>query len=687
MTLFERLEDLAYNLRWDWHPPTRQLFHDLSPELWGRLDHNPVALLRRLDREALARVEGLDERVDRLWHDLRDYLGDEATWYGETDQPLDRPLVAYFSAEYGLTECLRIYSGGLGILAGDHLKSASDLGVPLVGVGILYREGYFRQSIDASGLQQETFPAADFDDLPLHRVRSDDGSHVRITIPFPGRQVVAGVWRADVGRVPLYLLDTDLSENAPADRALTSRLYGGDQVMRIAQEVLLGIGGYRALDAMGVKPRAFHMNEGHSAFLGLELLRELMTEEGQSFEEAVATARERTVFTTHTPVAAGHDRFAPALMEAHFAPVADAMGLSMQDLLALGRVDPADDAEPFTMTVLALRLAAQANGVSELHGQVSREMWQSLWPERRTDDVPIGHITNGVHLPSWVHPDVAGTWSNASAADLGIRGLAPEPDRMALWRVHRQRRHGLVQQVRERTGVELNPEALTIGFARRFATYKRATLLFRDPERLARLLGDPERPVQIIFAGKAHPKDQEGKALIRRIVEAAGEDRFRNRIVFVPAYGIDLARILTQGADVWLNNPRRPLEASGTSGMKAGANGVLNVSILDGWWDEAWSGSADATTRPGWAIGDSVVAGSPEPMDALDHHALFQVLEEQVVPEFYDRGYDGIPTRWTARMAESVTRIAPVFNTHRMVREYVERYRRAASPAGASRTP
>ncbi len=685
MTLFERLQDLAYNLRWDWHRPTRRLFCELDPELWERTSHNPVALLRRLDPAAPPPVDRLEERVDDLWRDLHDYLGARDTWYGPPEEPMDRPLVAYFSAEYGLTECLRIYSGGLGILAGDHLKAASDLGLPLVAVGLLYREGYFTQHVDAGGRQHETFPAADFDDLPLHPVHRRDGSRMRITVPFPGRPLTAAVWRADVGRVALYLLDTDLPENAPADRGITSRLYGGDQELRIAQEIMLGIGGYRALSAMRVKPRSFHMNEGHSAFLAIELVRDLMMAEGLGFAAAVETARERNIFTTHTPVPAGHDRFAPALMEQHFGAIAAAMGISVTDLLGLGRVDPGDEAEPFTMTVLALRLAAQANGVSAVHGQVSREMWRPLWPDRGVDRVPIGHITNGVHLPSWVHPDIAATWGNVAPAQLGVDERAPSLDPATLWAAHQQRRHRLVHYVRERTGVELSPEALTIGFARRFATYKRATLLFQDPDRLARLLSDPERPVQLIFGGKAHPKDQGGKALIRRILEASQEERFRNRIVFLPGYGIDLARVLVQGADVWLNNPRRPLEASGTSGMKAAANGVLNVSILDGWWDEAWSASEGQDTRPGWAIASDDAAGSPEAVDELDYQALFALLEEEVVPAFYHRDESGAPAEWTARMVASVATIAPVFNTNRMVRQYAERYRQAAELAAVGR--
>ena len=683
MTLLDRLNDLAYNLRWDWHGPTRQLFRELDPVLWEQLGRNPVALLRRLDEDELARREGLEARVEALWQELHDYLAADDTWYHRTAAPMDQPLTAYFSAEFGLTDCLRIYSGGLGVLAGDHLKSASDLGVPLVAMGLLYREGYFQQAVDPTGRQRETFPAVDFQDLPVRLVDRPDGSPLRIAVPFPGRPVMARVWRADVGRIALYLLDTDLPENDDDDRALTSRLYGGGQEMRISQEIVLGMGGYRALREMGVRPRSFHMNEGHSAFLGLDLVRDIMETEELPFADAVEVARRRGVFTTHTPVPAGHDRFPPDLMERYFTAVARSMGLSFHDLLALGRVHPGDASEPFTMTVLAIRLAEQINGVSELHGAVSRDMWKALWPDRPASEAPIGHITNGVHLPSWVHPDVAAA-CGTDPGELGLDDRRPAPDADTLWRIRGERRHALVRRVRERTGARLDPEALTIAFARRFATYKRATLILADLDRLARLVGDPDRPVQLLFAGKAHPRDEGGKSLIRRIGQVSQDERFRDRLLFLPGYGIDLARELVQGADVWLNNPRRPMEASGTSGMKAAANGVLNVSILDGWWDEAWRAARDREAPIGWAIGPGTDAATPEEADAADLDALFRVLEEEVVPTFFDRDERGVPRGWADRMVASVREVAPVFNTHRMVREYVARYQRAAEPAGAS---
>jgi glycogen phosphorylase len=685
LTPFDKLQDIAYNLRWDWHPGPRELFRELDAPLWEQVRHNPVALLRRLDRSRIDGVDAMSDRVDALWQNLRDYLAAEDTWYaasspGEAREPADRPLVAYFSAEYGLTECLRIYSGGLGVLAGDHLKSASDLGVPLVGVGLLYREGYFDQLVDPAGRQREAYPAADFEDLPLRAINGAGGQLLRLPIPLPGRTVMLRLWRADVGRVPLFLLDADLPENAVDDRALTSRLYGGAQEMRISQEILLGIGGYRALRAMGIEPRSFHMNEGHAAFLGLELLRHRIEEERLGLDEAIEAVRRQVVFTTHTPVPAGHDRFPAELVARYFDVTAGGLGIDLDTFMRLGRVDPTAPDEPFTMTVLAIRLASQVNGVSELHGQVTREMWRELWPERTVDDVPIEHVTNGVHLPTWVHPEIADA-CRMDPGQLGLDGRVPDPDPAVLWRTRNERRHRLLAYVRDRVGARLDPDALTIAFARRFATYKRATLLLGDLERLERLLCDRERPVQVLFAGKAHPKDEGGKALIRRIVEISHDERFHDRIVFLPGYGIDVARELVQGADVWLNNPRRPMEASGTSGMKAAANGVLNVSILDGWWDEAYRSAAAKGVDIGWAIGDGT---SPEAIAAADHQdeaALLRVLEDQVVPLFYDRDPDGVPRQWVERVAASIREVAPFFTTHRMVRQYVQRYQKAATGA------
>jgi glycogen phosphorylase len=682
MTVLEKLNDLAYNLRWDWTPEARALFRDLDPGLWDQVHHNPVALLRRISRARLREVSGLEARVDALLDDLKAYLGGEGAWFQEADEPTDRPLTAYFSAEYGLTECLRIYSGGLGVLAGDHLKSASDLGLPLVAVGLLYREGYFHQTVDVGGRQHEQYPAADFEDLPLRAVTGAEGELLRVPVPFPGRDVLARVWRADVGRVPLFLLDTDLPENTLEDRALTSRLYGGAQEMRISQEMLLGMGGYRALRAMGIRPRSFHMNEGHSAFLGLELVRERMEEDDAGLEEAVAAVRRNVVFTTHTPVPAGHDRFPRELMAHCLGDTADALGLDFTEFLALGRVKPDDDEEPFTMTVLALRLAEQTNGVSALHGIVTREMWADLWPGQAPEDVPIGHITNGVHMPTWVHPEVAALYG-VPVAELGLDDRHPEPDPERLWSIRTDRRRQLVDYIRARSGARFDPDALTIAFARRFATYKRATLLLSDLDRLERLLHDPDRPVQVVFAGKAHPRDEGGKALIRRIIQISHDERFHDRIVFLPGYGIDAGKELVQGADVWLNNPRRPMEASGTSGMKAAANGVVNVSVRDGWWDEAYPMARSKGESIGWSIGSPSDDLTPKELDARDQEALFRVLTTEVIPLFYERDEAGIPRGWLEVATASIREVAPSFSSHRMVKDYVERYRRAASGVGA----
>ncbi|MBW3554447.1 MAG: alpha-glucan family phosphorylase [Gemmatimonadetes bacterium] len=675
MTVQEQLEDLALNLRWAWDAPTRDLFMDLDPALWRRLGQNPRALLRRLDPARLEE-DGLAGRVAERLENLRAYLRAEDAWYTARDEPADRPLTAYFSAEFGLTECLRIYAGGLGVLAGDHLKSASDLGVPLVAMGIFYREGYFQQGLGADGGQAESFEPMDFDDLPAREVERPDGSPLRVAAPLPGRPVMLRVWRVDVGRIPLFLLDADVPENRTEDRALTARLYGGDDETRIAQEIILGIGGYRALREMGVEPRSFHMNEGHSAFLGLDLVRDLMESEALDLEAAIEAARRRCVFTTHTPVPAGHDRFSDELMELYFTGIARSMGVPLETILDLGREDPEDEDEPFTMTVLAIKLAHQVNGVSRLHGAVSREMWQPLWPELDLDEVPIDHITNGVHLPSWVDARIGALYGTPPMR-VGLDEGAPAPDAGSLWRLHEELRGRLVETIRERTGARFGKDILTIAFARRFATYKRATLLLGDIERLEALVTDRDRPVQLVFAGKAHPRDVDGKALIRRVTELSGTPALRDRIVFVPGYDMHLARRLVQGADVWLNNPRRPLEASGTSGMKAAANGVLNVSILDGWWEEAWERAEETGAAIGWAVGHGREPIDEEEGDRADRRDLYRMLEGEVVRTFYDRGADGVPVTWAAMMADAIRIVAPFFNTNRMVRDYLERYETA----------
>ncbi len=716
----ERLRELAYNLRWAWNHDTIELFRRLDRDLWETANHNPVLMLGRIDQaqlEAAAADEGFLAHLERVSRDFDAYMTGESTWFRRAHGTTKGPLVAYFSAEFGLTECLSIFAGGLGVLAGDHLKSASDLGLPLVGVGLLYQQGYFRQYLNAAGWQQEAHEDNDFHNLPLTLERRPDGAPLTVEVPYPGRQVVAQVWRVQVGHVSLYLLDSNVPANNPVDRDITDQLYGGDLEMRLKQEIMLGIGSYRALEALGLEPAVYHMNEGHSAFLSLERVRRIMETQGLSFAEAREAASAGLVFTTHTPVTAGHDYFPPTLMDRYFRHYARNLGLSRREFLALGRQDPGDGSEPFCMTILALRLAAHSNGVSQLHGQVSRRMWQGLWPGVPEDDVPIGHVTNGVHFRSWISFEMnqlydryLGPRWREEPADQRVWQRAERIAAGELWRTHERRRERMVAFVRrhlrsqlKRRGAPqaeieaadevLDPEALTIGFARRFATYKRATLLLRDPERLARILNDPQRPVQIIFAGKAHPRDDAGKELIRQIVDLARQEMFRRRLIFLEDYDMAVARYLVQGVDVWLNTPLRPREASGTSGMKAAANGVLNLSILDGWWDEAWDfgfrnadfGSKDvhrpnlqsAIHKPqaiGWAIGRGEAYDDPGYQDQVEAGALYDLLERDVVTTFYDRGADELPRRWIARMKASIGNLCHFFNTHRMVREYTERF-------------
>ena len=685
------LQDLAHNLWWAWNHEALGVFRRLSPEGWDRSGHNPVQMLgalRQHELEEAAADEGFQNHLRRVMSDLENYLH-KPRWYQREHGGDGQPLFAYFSAEFGLTECVPIYSGGLGILAGDHLKSASDLGVPLVGLGLLYQEGYFRQYLNPDGWQQESYPDNDFYNQPLALAREAAGNEQRIHVQIGGETVAARIWRAQVGRVPLYLLDANIPDNSPAAQSITGRLYGGDQEMRIQQEILLGVGGYRALRQLGLNPRVYHMNEGHSAFLALERIRHAR----EAHQLGLAGAREATasgnVFTTHTPVPAGNDVFPPALMDKYFSGYYPQLGIDRDAVLGLGRVNPADPNEGFCMTVLAIRLSAYTNGVSRLHGQVSRRMWAGIWPNLPSEQAPIGHVTNGIHVPSWISRDMAellqrylGPRWEEDPADHRVWDRVTQIPDVELWRTHQRRRERLVafargrlsDQLRRRGAVPqeierarevLDSEALTIGFARRFATYKRATLLFRDPERLARILGDPDRPVQVIFAGKAHPRDDAGKDLIRALVHHSREERFRLHLLFLEDYDMTVARYLAQGVDLWLNTPRRLLEASGTSGMKVTPNGGLNLSILDGWWDEAH--------RPdtGWAIGARESYESDEYGDAVEANALYDILEQEVVPLFYDRTHERVPARWLARVKESMRLMCPVFNTNRMVHGYV----------------
>jgi starch phosphorylase len=685
------LDDIAHDLWYSWNRDAVELFARLAPDAWRASGRNPVATLATMPQSALdaaARDETFLAEMRRVHDGLRVYRAADA-WYQDAYPGVREMTVAYFSLEFGLDQALPIYSGGLGVLAGDHLKSASDLGLPLVGVGLLYGKGYFRQVLNIDGWQQELYPPNDWPNMPVHRHLGADGAQTVVTVDMAGLTVHAAVWRAQVGRVPLFLLDANVDENPPEVREITASLYGGDREMRLRQELLLGIGGLHALDAAGVDPTVFHMNEGHSAFLALERLRRLR-DAGLGLDAAFEHVRASTVFTTHTPVPAGNEVFDVGLVRRYLEPVAAALGLEWEAFLDMGQA-PGQDESQFGMTPLALRTAAFANGVSALHGKVSRNMWHRLWPQLSGDEVPITSITNGIHPRTWVSREM----SQLLDRYLGPR-LVEQPEDQSvwervdaippgeLWRVKQRRRDRLVIVARERLRAQmerrgatqaalreadetLRPDILTIGFARRFATYKRATLLFRQPERLARLLTDPDRPIQLVFSGKAHPADTPGKELIQAIARFAQDPRVRQRIVFIEDYEMGTSRTLVSGCDVWLNAPRRPMEASGTSGMKAVVNGVLNVSVPDGWWDEGY--------RPGvgWSIGTGEEYADAEEQDAIECDALFNLLEQEVVPLFYTRDTSGIPREWVAMMRASMARLGAVFNTHRMVQEYAER--------------
>jgi starch phosphorylase len=697
----EGLRAVAYNLRWAWDHDTIELFRRLDRNLWETTRHNPVLMLGTIEQRRLedaARDEAFLAHLRHVEAELEAYLSSEPRWFDKQSQAWhsNPPLIAYFSAEFGITECLSIFAGGLGILAGDHLKSASDLGLPLVGVGLLYQQGYFRQYLNEAGWQQEANEDNDFHTLPLSPAVDVAGRPLLISVDLAGKPVFAQVWRAQVGRIPLYLLDANTLKNVRAeDRGLTDQLYGGDRETRIRQEILLGIGGYRALLALGLAPTVFHMNEGHSAFLALEHIRRLMETRRLSFDEARQLASAALVFTTHTPVEAGHDYFSPELMDRYFADYARSLGRSRQDFLALGQTIAGQG--EFCMTPLALRLASRANGVSKLHGEVSRKMWKPLWPETPVDEIPIGHVTNGVHFRSWISLEMnqlydrylSPQWREDLAnGDVwaGVQSIPAEE----LWRTHERRREHMVAWARRRirdqrirrcappreieaAEEKLDPDALTIGFARRFATYKRATLILQDLPRLKRLLLDSQRPVQIIFAGKAHPRDDAGKQLIRQVVSLSRDPELGRRVAFLEDYDMSVARYLVQGVDVWLNTPLRPMEASGTSGMKAAANGVLNLSSLDGWWDEVWRDPANSQLI-GWAIGKGETYDDPEYQNQVEAGALYELLERDVIPVFYERGSDRIPRRWIARMKASIGSLCHFVNTHRMVGDYACRY-------------
>jgi glycogen phosphorylase len=678
----QRLSELAVNLLWSWDHNLRSVFRRLEPTIWKASNHNPIVMLGQVPQLVLERAAA-DPRFLALYR--RGCETHDAYLAAVPDA--SQMLVAYFSMEYGMVDCMPIYSGGLGVLSGDHLKASSDAALPLVGVGLLYQKGYLQQSLGPDGWQYERTPVNDFYSLPVSPVTGPDGSELLVDVMLAGTPVFLKVWRIDVGRVKLFLLDSNIHQNAgPEHREITNQLYGGDRHTRIRQEIVLGIGGLRALKAVGLQPTVYHMNEGHSAFLALERIRLLMSENGLSFEEAFDAARSNNVFTTHTSVPAGIDLFDPGMMYEYFQEYCHAAGISFHDLLALGRRDAADSQEPFSMAICAFKTSSYRNAVSRLHRQVSQLMWEGLWPRLPVWEVPITSVTNGVHLPTWINGDLAGIydqylqpdWREGSAGAAVWNQIAEIPD-AELWDAHRRRKRRLVAFVRERAAASamernapaaevkrlqdvLDPEALTIGFARRFATYKRATLLFRDVSRLQKILINAGKPVQIVIAGKAHPLDIPGKNLIKEIVRLSHEAGLSQNIVFVEDYGIQVARELVQGVDIWLNTPQRGEEACGTSGMKAGINGVLNLSILDGWFDEA------AEDSGGWAIGDREPY-SPD-LDDIHAAAIYSLLESEIVPMFYDGREQGVPGEWMARVKQSLRFVSTNYNCQRMVGEY-----------------
>jgi starch phosphorylase len=687
----ERMWSLARNLWWTWDQDSALLFREMDPPRWRQFNHNPVRLLSKIplvEIEQRARELLLHSRINSGYRRYREYVEADRTWGARHAGVLRPRPVAYFSAEFGLHESFPIYSGGLGILAGDHIKSASDLGIPLVGVGLFYSQGYFRQRVDGNGWQREEYIRNEVQELPMEAAIGANGQPVVVRIDTRNGAIAARVWRVRVGRCDLLLLDSDVEGNAPEDRELTSQLYGGDRRVRIRQELLLGVGGFRALRAMGITPGVLHLNEGHSAFAVLEAIRTRMEEEGLSFDQAAQRVSREVVFTTHTPVPAGHDRFDAGLIEEHLGPLQDSLGLSRGALMGMGRENPHNHHEEFCMTVLALKTARRSNAVSALHGEVSRAMWKVLHPGRQEDAVPIGHITNGVHVPSWLAPQMSQLYDRHLGTAWHEHSWQPElwegiedVDDGELWETHLGLKSRLLEFVRLRTVEQaklrgespaalqrlsrvLSPDALTVGFARRFATYKRANLILSDLERLASMTGDPKRPVQFVFAGKAHPRDEPGKRVLQQIVELTRSERFGNNFVFVEDYDINVGRHFVQGVDVWLNNPRRPLEASGTSGQKVVLNGGLNLSVLDGWWAEAYDG------LNGFAIGTGRTHSNPDIHDARDGEDLYRVLQHEVIPLYYERDSDGLPRGWIKRMKRTIRTLGWRFNADRMVMDY-----------------
>jgi starch phosphorylase len=686
-----RLSDLAYNLWWTWNPEAGNLFQLIDSDCWEATYHNPVEFLRCVDRETLTeatRRRYYVELYDRIMASFDEYMNSErSTWFSRTFPDRTNQPIAYFSTEFGLHETLPIYAGGLGILSGDHLKESSDLGIPMVAVGFLYTQGYFNQRLTEDGWQEQDYTTLSFTDLPVYPVLTSENEAQLVSVDLPGRQVHARLWRVQVGRLPLFLLDSNVEQNQPADRGLTARLYTSDLELRISQEIILGIGGVRALRALGYNPAVWHLNEGHSAFQMLERARELTTG-GMDYKQACARVRASTVFTTHTPVPAGHDEFQLWMIDKYFSNYWPQLGLD-RDTFIEQALEKQPWGDTFGMATLAMRMSDHHNGVSELHGQVARRMWSHLWPQHELDDVPIRHITNGIHSPTWLARRLKHLYDRYLDSDWLDRIDDPEiweridqiPD-SELWAVRRHLKRKLVAYMRERvrtqwlpgsihpvqvvaSGVLLDPYALTIGFARRFATYKRANLILRDPERLLRLVNQAGRPLQVIFAGKAHPADEPGKKLIQDVYRFVKKAETGGRLVFLEDYDMNVARYLLQGVDVWLNTPRRPNEASGTSGQKAALNGVINFSVLDGWWREGFDGSN------GWAIGDEQVYPDHESQDAADVESLYNTLENKIIPLYYDRTADNLPSEWLGLVRHSIKHLASSFSMKRMVKQYM----------------
>ncbi len=689
----QRLSELSFNMWWVWNQDAQQLFRLIDKPLWDKLNHNPIAFLQKVDHSLLVRATDdlyFLERFDTVIKKFDQYLEGKNTWYSETYPDLKNEKIAYFSFEFGLHESLPVYAGGLGILAGDHLKTASDLGLPLVGVGFIYKNGYFMQSITEDGWQETRSFYLNYSEVPIIPLTDEYGKPLLVSIDLPGRSVYARIWQVNIGRIFLYLLDSDLEENSPNDRQLTSRLYSNDLEVRISQEILLGMGGVRALRLLGYSPTVWHMNEGHSAFLALERILELI-DKGKTFEEASEIVKKNNVFTTHTPVPAGNDQFPIWLIDKYFAQIWPKLNLSRDDFVGLGS-QAQSWGETFVMPVLALKLSENKNAVSELHGDVSRKMWHWLWPDRTEEDVPITHITNGVHTSSWIARQMNLLFQKYIAPDWQEHVDDPEiweeiekiPDH-ELWAVKKHLKRKLTVYCNETArwkwqqggfhpvqvvagGVLMDPYSLTIGFARRFATYKRANLVLRDYERLLKLITNERMPVQIIFSGKAHPADEPGKLIIQQIYRAVKDAKMAGRLIFLEDYDMNIARLLVQGVDVWMNTPRRPNEASGTSGMKAALNGALNFSVLDGWWREGYNG------KNGWPIGDDTEYQDTNQQDEIDSRELYDTLENEIVPLYYQsRSADNLPNEWIAKIKETIRSNAPRFSTRRMVKEYMTR--------------